>query len=312
MFCGRCGEKLSDDSKFCSKCGLKIEVKSSLNEKALVKKGKKTGSILKLSLAGVGILGLLIAILLIDKLLFSGENNSVSAKSDSEQQRGYFLEEEYDTYTQPIDEVIENSELGIDEEVSDENSTIKVLEEMYVKRINYYSSDNECTSYIIPEYADTREVGGKKYSSNGQETNSYKYEYDEMGNLIKEIWLNPDGEIYYYNEYEYDELGNKLRGRHYGNSGEMYYFYEYQYDEKGNCILEVRYDQYGTKQIHFINEFDEQNRKIKSTLYNDYSNNKTHWIEYEYDAWGNCINEIWYEINGTFMERIEKQYEGIV
>lgn len=177
-----------------------------------------------------------------------------------------------------------------------------------VSRLNYYSSSNECISYAIPKYDINREIGGIKYSIDGKEIQRYEYEYDEYGNRVKEIWFEPGGNVYYWNEHDYYESGKKLQSRHFSADGKMNYFIEYEYDEYGKCFKEVRYDPYGSKQSYFENEYNEQNQIIKSVLYNVYSGNKTHWIEFEYDSYGNCIEEKWYEINGNFIERTEKIY----
>lgn len=178
-----------------------------------------------------------------------------------------------------------------------------------VQRINYYLYSDTCTSYAIPEYNGEKEIGGQEYLPDGQKRSYYIYEYDESGNMIKETWLNLDGSTSYWNEYDYDDFKNKVRGRHYSGNGDMNYYFEYRYNEAGQCVLEVRYDPYGSEQLYFENEFDENKRKVSSTLYNSSSGNKTHWIEFEYDLNGNCINEIWHEISGVVMQRIEKLYE---
>lgn len=193
--------------------------------------------------------------------------------------------------------------------VVDGYSTLKLLNSARITRINNYSSNKQCTSYIIPNYDEEKQIGGTEYLPDGQEKGNYVYEYDENGNMVKEIWFNLDGTINYWNESDYDEQGNKLRLRHFSDADNMNYFYEFQYDEAGQCVLEVRYDPYGAKQLYVENEFDSLKLKVKSNVYNCNGNNMTHWIEFEYDSDGNCINEVWYQASGVLQQRIERQYE---
>lgn len=214
-----------------------------------------------------------------NKGTFSEENEQVNVGTDSEVEDNISYSEQYN------------------------NEEIKVC-----KRINYYNSYGELYTYEIPEYVDDLEVGGTWYSSDGNAALNYKYEYDEWGNITKEISFNIDGSEHDRSEYEYDEYGNKQLERDISN-GKIDNYYEFEYDENGNCTLEQRYNVYGTKQYHFVNEYDNLNRKIKSIWYNDYSGDKTHYIEYEYDEWNNCINEFWYKSDGTLDHRIVRIYE---
>lgn len=213
-------------------------------------------------------------------------------------------EESIEITQEPVKEKYMDSE--VETQVSVNDAFID-LEPAFIERINYYYK-GECTSYIIPEYDGSREIGGIEYSSDGQKSKSYSYEYDATGNMVKETWFNQDGTVYYWNTYEYNSYGEKSCVRHFDDYNGMMYYIEYEYNEQGQCNREIRYDRYGTEQSYFDNEYDELNYKVKSNLYNLYSGNKTHWIEYEYDQQGNCISETWYQLDGSIEERIERQY----
>lgn len=120
---------------------------------------------------------------------------------------------------------------------------LKVLEGTQVQRINYYSSNGDCTSYVLPEYDKDVEIGGQEYSADGQKRNSYTYEYDEDGKCIKEVRYDPYGGKQLYFENEYDSTKRKIKSTIYNcHSGDKTHWIEYEYDSKGNCLNETWYE----------------------------------------------------------------------
>ncbi len=89
-------------------------------------------------------------------------------------------------------------------------------------------SDWSLSDSIAYEYDDKGycivEVGGR---------DTYKYTYDENGNIISEHVLTNDGE--YTNLYSYDEM-NRVIQKTYTKSSSQYYITDYEYDEMGNLI----------------------------------------------------------------------------
>ncbi len=95
--------------------------------------------------------------------------------------------------------------------IVDGYSNLKVLEGTQVQRINYYSSNGDCTSYVLPEYEKDVEIGGQEYSADGQKRNSYTYEYDEDGKCIKEVRYDPYGESNYILKMSLIQQKEKLK-----------------------------------------------------------------------------------------------------
>lgn len=52
----------------------------------------------------------------------------------------------------------------------------------------------------------------KSYNKDGQLTEYDMYEYNNLGNLIKNTVYSNTDNLKYYHTYEYDEKGNKLKG----------------------------------------------------------------------------------------------------
>ena len=107
------------------------------------------------------------------------------------------------------------------------------------------------------------------------------FDYDEIGNKIKETKFQDSEEVYWF-KWEYDSLNNVIRQTDsYGNTME----YEYEYDEAGNRIKQIDYYiDNDTKIIRFITEYqyDKSGNVIKETLYTPEAK-LLQWTEYEYE-----------------------------
>jgi len=126
------------------------------------------------------------------------------------------------------------------------------------------------------------------YDSDGKIDGTYTYrkgyEYDNNGNIIKEISYDDNYWIVdYYETYEYDSNGNKIKGTQHSESG-ISGSTEYEYDSNGNKTKETRY----------------------------YNGNIASIYEWEYDSNGNAIKEAQYDGSGNIKFRYEYDSDGII
>ena len=132
-------------------------------------------------------------------------------------------------------------------------------------------------------------VSTECYSDGTEETDeeTYEYEYDADGRIIKETQIYSSGEKS-IEEYEYDENGGKIKDSTiwiYEDGTEEPFIvtiYENTYDESGNKIEEVVYDgmdEGGDKQ-KYLYEYDANGNVIKET--HIYPGDLESVTEYEY------------------------------
>lgn len=134
---------------------------------------------------------------------------------------------------------------------------------------------------------------------------TYEYEYDSIGNPIREI-LRCGGHME-WSEFTYDNNGNRVREALFEKDAEdPSEWVEYEYDEKGNRAKEVWYDESGdaTSQIEY--KYDSQGRLTQQIWY-DEDGSVDEWTEYEYDKNGNLTSQIRYE-DGNVKFQIETIY----
>ena len=144
--------------------------------------------------------------------------------------------------------------------------TYEQVPEKYLKEIREYDAEGR----VIKE-------GWMKYLSNGTAEKYTTYEYDAMGNLVKQSLYDYNGNL--QNCYEY-----------YG-TGDLKNLYNYIYDDKGNL------DRYS------FQEYNTMGKCIKSSIYSD--GYLREYRIYEYDAEGNRIKETAYTGSGRIFEVIE-------
>lgn len=76
-----------------------------------------------------------------------------------------------------------------------------------------------------------------------------KHEYDLKNNLSKKIRFNGKGAIDYYFTYEYDALGNLLKENYFYND-QVISVRTFEYDTKGNKIKEIYFDRTGNVNMY--------------------------------------------------------------
>ncbi len=138
------------------------------------------------------------------------------------------------------------------------------------------------------------------------------YQYDEQGNLIREITEYCDNTETFIREYQYDGQRNLIQEACYVD-GRLWSLAEHQYDVNGNRIsthgrggawIEYQYNDQGVRSIkydesdgHVIYEllYDQHGNLTRRIEYNDDGSIFTiDSAEYQYDAHGNLIRETQY------------------
>lgn len=132
------------------------------------------------------------------------------------------------------------------------------------------------------EYVLSKET---EYKWDGTVFDSEEYEYDEQGNVAKNIFYNADGTVKVYSENEYDEHKNLTKQAVYDANGVLMFSQEYEneYDEYGNITKRTWYDADGSvfDISKFENEYDKHGNLIKQTEY-DEEGDVSSWVEFEY------------------------------
>ncbi|MFO7722864.1 MAG: hypothetical protein R6V49_06535 [Bacteroidales bacterium] len=100
---------------------------------------------------------------------------------------------------------------------------------------------------------------------------SYPYlerEYDDRGNLIREISFDNAGEIQEYFEYRYDNLNRRIELKNFYNEDEMAEQVQYTYGEGDNPISAIKIYADGSEEaISFI--YDDEGRLRSRVVVND-------------------------------------------
>mgnify|MGYP007033166978 CR=1 FL=1 len=189
-------------------------------------------------------------------------------------------------------------------------------------------------------------------SADGHVLQSYRYEYDEVGRLIKCIHYSDSDEItswreYEYNgngrriysaegcksdgsidtwcEYEYNENGKKIHETRGGSTGAnkfSNYLCDYEYDILGNLISSTSYS--SVTALTITSEYDSNENEITRTTL-DRNSGKTTLCEYEYDSNGKLIKttqttdaltiviqEATYDNDGNQLEEKTYNYDGSI
>lgn len=140
--------------------------------------------------------------------------------------------------------------------------------------------------------------------------------YDEYGNLILCVIYNRSySRIDEKIKYEYDENGNMIKEVHHKNpqtvgywtERDLDFWWEYEYDENGREIKSIRHDSDGTVNWNEI-EYDENGNKIRDAWYNGEGTLEQTAYEWEYDENGREVNEI-YKIDGIVRITEENEYD---
>lgn len=167
----------------------------------------------------------------------------------------------------------------------------------------YLESSEE---YIIGE--DDRTIESNRYNNGRMSLHFvYSYEFDETGNVVRELQKYYDangtyGGVFTY-EYQYDDENNLIKNVCYNNDGSIYSLYEY--DSDGN-LLTV---QNGGTDYVIYQEYNEAGYMTKSSSYTleGVFRSSTEY-QYEYDAERNVLIVNKYNDEGKLTGWDEEEY----
>lgn len=333
-FCHKCGYKLDPGDKFCFECGTPVrhskteqtvEVKpEAVKENSITecstssyvnfvdqkeiyenedreepisppKHRRYNRKVLVIAVAGFSVLLCVGLVIAVSVSLSSKKNgNFANLNSDVKETRE---SKWYETLLKPT-ETARPVKRSVETEYNAERGYV-----LFVTEKEYDSQGHE----IKCSYTDTE--GRKSYSL---------YEYDSVGNRIKETGYSSLGKLSSINEFEYDKNGNRTKEvYYYSDKRDKYSVFLYKYDSRGNTIYfangdetgiksetTTEYDQYndvlkrvcGDLVETYVHEFGPNNKPIKTkyTAKNQGKIIKEEISKYEYDSKGRitCVENL--------------------
>jgi YD repeat-containing protein len=146
---------------------------------------------------------------------------------------------------------------------------------------------------------DVKSIKIVKYSfteGNWQEADVMTAEYNNAGNLIKEVRHTADGILQFEYYYSYNDKGEmiKVTGSRMRNEELVPYEYEYIYDQRGNQIKGIGYGANGTETSIYTARYDENDNFVEGIEYKDGLSVSKYVAEYE--AGNNLIEESKYKV----------------
>ena len=121
---------------------------------------------------------------------------------------------------------------------------------------------------------------------------TYEYNYDENGQIIKEITIRSDGSKS-IEDYAYDKSGNLIEKCYISMDGDKH-LYEYTYEAYGKLIKEIHTWESGLKTITDYT-YDDNGKLIKEV---QAVKNSRYIVDYSYDINGHLIKEVFTYSNG--------------
>lgn len=162
----------------------------------------------------------------------------------------------------------------------------------------YHTSPSVAYSYTY-EYDENQRLIKAQYDSDLGKQSIKLYEYDAVGNLIKQTDIN--GDTVYVTSFAYDVRGNKIRVV----SEKFNIIIEYKYDDANNLLETIVKNKDGEVTESSFSEYDSNNRLIRQTI--KYGSG-TQVTTYEYDESGNTLFVV-NEIDGEIISRQEYEYD---
>ena len=168
-----------------------------------------------------------------------------------------------------------------------------------------YDGDGKVSSVTTYEYNEYGNMTVMNTEGMFSDRTEYKYEYDENGNIVKDVILDEDGSIVNISTYEYDAAGNQIKrgykNESLGSEGEEIS----EYDTDHNLMKTTDYDEDGTIKEIYLYEYD-NDMLIKFGSYN--ADGSLNWDSiYEYDSDGKVIKEVGsLSIDGVIYSSIEE------
>ena len=172
-----------------------------------------------------------------------------------------------------------------DEEVSEQDGN-----DLQTDGTQHAASDQE--EHILSETMKLYEGDGSLAS-----TTLYEFEYDALGNVVRNTEYNDSGDVVRWYEYEYDKKGNVTNETY-----AVEYMDTWETDVyKGGEWLESIHDGKGmpghggeARVYQWTYEYDERDNPVRTVYESSSGNKKLTLCEYEYDEAGNAIKETSY------------------
>ena len=124
----------------------------------------------------------------------------------------------------------------------------------YDQRVKEYNDKGQLVKMTIL-YNNTAEVG-----------ETYTYEYDATGKLVKEC-LYTDGQLDDFYTYEYDKNGRLSKETEYGAKGKIKNFKTYEYLDKGLTVVKKSVKADGTYYRYSVKRYDAAGNQLESSEY---------------------------------------------
>lgn len=125
------------------------------------------------------------------------------------------------------------------------------------------------------------------YDADGIFRYTENWQYDSKGNMIKYTCDNPEvagsvAELSY--KYEYNDKGNLSKVYYMSESGLWYVSTKYKYDKNGNVIQKTEKADQWSESDYYTYEYDAFNNPVKESIF--YGDNEAYGEEYELDSNG--------------------------
>lgn len=304
MYCVKCGEQISDDSKFCSKCGNKIKY-TALGELRENNKEEKVANVeqnkknIELKYILLGIAGLLIAIIIIVIAVGSTKikllkNNSSNAEVTMEETpivpTDYLLLKKTIYYPNGEPESIQRFSYYTDGKIKEDCLEICVTETMSKH------NPNSSAGYVNCFYDETKTqntVGVIKVKTLGKDnahiSGTIEAVYDDNNRLIMLNSYGNEGDTE-LNSFKYDDRGNQI---------------EWIYKRDNNVIDKRNYTYNDQNILTEMNEVFEKDGKIvkdKFIYTYEYGDNNLPCVQYEYNE----------NKNETIITKLTRNESGLV
>lgn len=126
--------------------------------------------------------------------------------------------------------------------------------EPYDQRVKEYNAKGQLVKMTIL-YNNTAEVG-----------ETYTYEYDAAGKLVKEC-LYTDGQLDDFYTYEYNKDGKLTKETEYSAKGKIKNFKTYEYLDKGLTVVKKNIKADGTYYRYSVKRYDAAGNLLESSEY---------------------------------------------
>lgn len=183
-----------------------------------------------------------------------------------------------------------------------------------ISQIHYY--ENGIAKWGIAYYSDGAEYVYASYDRSSQMTEVSIAEYDIDDRMYRKTYYEPRGltinssvdriisnGVKWWKDFEYDQYGNMIRDISHNADGSISSWQEYYYDMNGMATGSAAFFSDGTRNGYSESKYDENGNRTSGATYDSYGN--LSWsVEYEYDALGNCTKELHYGNTNEISEEI--------